>query len=270
MATKLYAYRMGSESARLLCEAMSILQIKHEGSRYRPRTSDVLINWGAHFIPSRLRDMTVINDPEMTRIVADKMEYSEECDALGEPDETKPNWFRSIEFTKFMSVASLWHSQGHTVVARTITNGSEGAGIRIIKPIDTMIYAPLYSKYQPKEREYRVHVVNGRVIKVQRKLRSRSLPHPVDGTFYVRNTVNGFLFNTVTEYPADVATQAINACHHFGLDFGGVDVIYKEARLAVDGRAYVVEINSAPGIEGNTVTAYAEALTALANSFTRE
>lgn len=268
MATKLYAYRMGSESARLLCDAMDIVQLKHEGSRYRPRTSDVLINWGAHSIPSRLRDLHVINDPVHTQVVADKMLYANRIIEMQQHEE-EPHWFRSIGFTTQNSVAYAWQRAGHTVVARTITNGSEGAGIRIIKPTDPMVHAPLYSLYQPKEREYRVNVVNGQVIKVQRKLRSRSLPPPVDGTFYVRNTANGFLFNTVTEYPTDVATQAINACAHFNLDFGGVDVIYKEARLAADGRAYVVEINSAPGIEGSTVTAYAEALTALANSFSR-
>lgn len=261
MTIKFYAYNMGSQSVKLLCDKMDVYQIKHQGSRYRPRIKDVLINWGSHAIPPQLRDMHVINDPEFTRVVSDKGLYASKIDY---------DAFRSIEFTTSMAVAEEWKLRGCTVVARTILNGHEGNGIKIIKPDDPMVHAPLYSKYQPKEREYRVHVVDGVAIKVQQKLRSRDLgPAPDDG-FLVRNTANGFRFCTVNECPEDVKAQAINACRHFKLDFGGVDVIYKEARRLADAKAYVVEINSAPGIEGTTVDAYATALTQLANKVSNQ
>jgi len=260
MAIKFYSYNMGSESVKLLTEKMDVYQIKHRGSRYRPKINDVLINWGAHTIPGNLRDMHIINDPEYTRVVADKGLYASKIDY---------NAFRSIEFTNNPVTADTWQLQGFTVVARTILNGHEGHGIKIIKPNDQMINAPLYSKYQPKDREYRVHVVDGKAIKVQRKLRPTDLGPAGDGIFMVRNTANGFRFCTVVDCPEDVKTQAINACKHFNLDFGGVDMVYKEARRLVDAKAYVVEINSAPGIEGTTVDAYATALTELANTFKR-
>lgn len=268
MAIKLYAYNMASESARLLCDKMDIYQIKHQGSRYVPRINDVVINWGSHVLPDRLNDCKILNNPYYTCVIANKGAYAARIFRMEDND---PNWFRSIKFTASPAVAEAWHLEGHTVVARTVLNGSEGSGIMIIKPEDnTWVNAPLYSKYQPKEREYRVHVIDGKVIKVQRKLRSKDLPPPEADAFLVRNTANGFRFCTTDEYPADVATQAVNVCKYFCLDFGGVDVIYKEARRLVDGKAHVVEINSAPGIEGNTVDAYATALTDLANSFRRD
>lgn len=263
MTIKFYAYNMGSQSVKLLCDKMDVYQIKHQGSRYLPRIKDVLINWGSHAIPPQLRDMHIINDPEFTRVVSDKGLYARRT---GGANPT----FRSIEFTTSLDEAVSWHNDGHTVVARTILNGHEGNGIKIVKPDDPMVNAPLYSKYQSKEREYRVHVVDGVAIKVQRKLRPRDLGPIADDGFMVRNTANGFRFCTVVDCPEDVKTQAINACRHFKLDFGGVDVIYKEARRLADAKAYVVEINSAPGIEGTTVDAYATALTQLANKVSNQ
>jgi glutathione synthase/RimK-type ligase-like ATP-grasp enzyme len=43
-----------------------------------------------------------------------------------------------------------------------------------------------------------------------------------------------------------------------GLDFGGVDVIWNERRQM----AYVLEVNTACGLEGQTVNDYAEAFRA--------
>jgi glutathione synthase/RimK-type ligase-like ATP-grasp enzyme len=55
---------------------------------------------------------------------------------------------------------------------------------------------------------------------------------------------------------------AINACKALGLDFGAVDLIQD-----IKGNYYVLEINTAPGLEGATVANYAAAFTeALANA----
>jgi len=42
------------------------------------------------------------------------------------------------------------------------------------------------------------------------------------------------------------------------LDFGAVDIIYNEH----EDKYYVLEVNSAPGLEGTTLEKYVEALTA--------
>ena len=68
---------------------------------------------------------------------------------------------------------------------------------------------------------------------------------------------NGFIFaRNEIQIPEDVTVQATKAFEITGLDFGAVDVIYNERQSA----AYVLEINTAPGLEGTTDTDYAQML----------
>jgi glutathione synthase/RimK-type ligase-like ATP-grasp enzyme len=73
----------------------------------------------------------------------------------------------------------------------------------------------------------------------------------------VRNHVNGWVFCTqnvgIPDKALDYAVMAVAAC---GLDFGAVDIIWNESRQ----EAYVLEVNTAPGIEGSTLNLYAEVL----------
>lgn len=250
---KFFAYSNASKSAKLLSNMLGWKRLKHIGSRFRPRINDVVVNWGNGSLHPNLPINTkYVNHPFNVRVVSNKLLYAQ---AIINNDDVQ---FRSIIFTQDKNVAQQWLNEGAIVVVRTILNGSEGRGIVIVKPGDALPNAPLYSKYQPKEREYRVHVINGEVVKVQQKLRRKDDLPPPEDIFLVRNTANGFRFCTVADYPPDVAVQAIKAVEFFGLDFGGVDVIYKESRYQRDAKAYVVEINTAPGIEGETVTTYAD------------
>lgn len=253
MTHKFFAYNNGSASAKLLSRALGWKMLKRAGSKFHYHLRDTIINWGSsslHYkVPSNAH---YINHPFNVRVVSNKGLYAQ---AIINNEELP---FRSISFTQDRNTAQQWLNEGNVVVARSILNGSEGRGIIIVKPGEVLPVVKLYSKYQPKESEYRVHVINGEVVKVQQKLRRKEQPVPPGGnTFRIRNTANGFRFCTVEEYPEDVAAQAIAAVNFFGLDFGGVDVIYKKARLKRDARAYVVEINTAPGIEGGTVETYA-------------
>ena len=49
--------------------------------------------------------------------------------------------------------------------------------------------------------------------------------------------------------------MGIDAVSALGLDFGAVDIIED-----ADGKLYVLEVNTAPGLEGQTLTLMAEAL----------
>ena len=50
-------------------------------------------------------------------------------------------------------------------------------------------------------------------------------------------------------------TTAIKAVQALGLDFGGVDIVETP-----DGTGYVIEVNTACGLHGTTITKYCEAI----------
>src|SRR5690606_23689172 len=116
-------------------------------------------------------------------------------------------------------------------------------------------------KYKKKKDEFRVHVAFGRVIDVQRKA-LRQTDHegnPIDTTkidFRIRNLAHGFIFKRHDiSVPSCVTEEAVKAVEALGLDFGAADVIYN----AAEGKAYVLEVNTAPGLEGTTVESYTNA-----------
>jgi len=116
--------------------------------------------------------------------------------------------------------------------------------------------APLYTKYLGRRKEYRVHVWGGAVIKTQRKALPINRDQSQDN-WQVRTHPNGWIYirQDDEEQLSAVAIQAVAA---LGLDFGAVDICTKGRG---DSRqVYVLEVNTAPGLEGQTLTAYTNAI----------
>ena len=66
----------------------------------------------------------------------------------------------------------------------------------------------------------------------------------------IKNLDNGWVFcRTGISLPDDARNQAIAAVRSLGLDFGAVDVLYRER----EDKAFVLEVNTAPGLEGTTL-----------------
>jgi glutathione synthase/RimK-type ligase-like ATP-grasp enzyme len=170
---------------------------------------------------------------------------------------------RTPEFTTDRYQAMQWLGKGFTVVERHILNGNSGAGIRLVEPVkegeamDEEVNAvqrcPLYVKYVPKKQEYRIHVCGGEAVDIQRKARRKDVPDE-NINWKVRNHDNGFIFarNEDGVVPPDVVNQAVNAVKALGLDFGAVDVIFNDKEQ----QAYVLEVNTAPGLAGETLQGY--------------
>ena len=240
----IYAYNNVSKSARLLADELDALIIKHEHSRYKKRPHHVLINWGSSSCPYSID----FNNFQSVGVASNKLVCFQ---TLGLNVRTVP-WTTSINKAK----EDL--DEGATVVARTILTGHSGDGIIIVNPGDPVPDAPLYTKYIKKESEWRVHCYkdNNGVVKefyVQRKIKDPNIAEPK--TWLVRNHDNGFIFQheNITP-PEDVITQGELALAATGLDFGAVDVIYNKHEQ----KAYVLEVNSAPGLEGESVKKYAD------------
>jgi glutathione synthase/RimK-type ligase-like ATP-grasp enzyme len=162
------------------------------------------------------------------------------------------------EFTTERTVANDWlRKDGVAVVIRNKLSGHSGDGIVLVTDTNSEIpVAPLYVKYIKKQQEFRVHVAFGEVIDVQEKRQRKDMPEGFATNFQVRNHHTGWVYcrEDITE-PDGLRTMAIQATQALGLDFGAVDLIYNVKRNEV----VCLEINTAPGLEGQTVDRYAEA-----------
>lgn len=152
------------------------------------------------------------------------------------------------------AVATGWAGEGKVVVCRRKLNGHSGAGIVVAARVEDIVDAPLYTQYVKKAKEFRVHVAFGQVIDVQAKRKRIDFSGEVN--FAVRNHDNGWVYcRENIEEPADLRDQALRSISALGLDFGAVDIIYNQHY----NKCYVLEVNTAPGLEGTSVTKYTEA-----------
>ena len=104
-----------------------------------------------------------------------------------------------------------------------------------------------------------MHVVGQSIIAVQRKARNPEVDKP---NWKVRNHDNGFIFvRGGFTAPDAVLEEARRAIKALGLDFGAVDIIWNDKQ----GKAFVLEVNTAPGLEGQTIEDYAEGFRRLFN-----
>lgn len=252
MTLAIYSHNKFSEGAKALAEALGVRRIKHENSRYRGRHGKTVINWGSSQLPDRV-DMgaRVLNRPENVAKCSDKLKFFHWCLAAERP--RVPDW------TTDKAEAEAWLENGDTVVCRAKVNGSGGEGITIIDDNSLDIpLVPLYTNYVPKKEEWRIHIFKDGdelvIIDQQRKIKRPDFEGEVN--WKVRNHDNGFIFIRNTHNPnPDILNQAIAALDVVGLDFGAVDVLWNELQQ----KAYVLEVNTAPGLTGTTVDSYKQA-----------
>lgn len=232
-------YKLGSASAKALAQGLGVLRIR--GTKRLGRYAKV-INWGSTSARpySRWGAVPVINKPEAVARAANKLRAFETLTAVGIP---------TVPWTTNAAYAQTWRELEGVVVARRIVSGSGGDGISIITPMDNWVHAPLYTKYVSKCHEYRVHVAFGKVIDFSKKRRRNDVPV----NEYVRNYGSGWVFcREGATLPELVKSVCIRSVAALGLDFGAVDILYKEK----DNKCYVLETNSAPGLQASTLTAY--------------
>lgn len=245
---KIYPYKQGSASAKKLSNALDGKVLKRVGSKYKPKKGDVVVNWGAGELPD-YNPAFVLNQD--VRVAGCKLATFKALEESG--DVRIPDWWDNRD-----SITD----EAYPVFCRTKLRGHSGDGIVIANSVDELVDAPLYTKYIKKKDEYRVHVLRDRAFFVQRKARKHDVENP---NWKVRNIAGGFVFAEVPgpdgnrknfECPADAINQAVAAVAALGLDFGGVDVIWNEKEK----QAYVLEINTACGLEDRTADKYQEAV----------
>ena len=238
----IYSYNERSDGAKQLALGLKIPRIKHNNSKFKGDKNKTVINWGSSELPKEVMKCRVLNHPNIVAASTNKLNYLDICYNSG---------VRVPDLTENKDRAADWIRQGHSVMCRRILNGSGGDGIVYATKINDLVNAPLYTKYVPKKDEYRIHfAINNYFFYVQRKYRD---PDAAKHNAIIRNLEGGFLYeHGNVNPPRDVLDQAAEAFKVSGLDFGAVDVIWSEKRQ----KAYVLEINTAPGLEGRTLQEY--------------
>lgn len=166
-------------------------------------------------------------------------------------------WFEqegipALEYTTSQNQANAWAVDG-TVVCRLLTRASEGKGIVIAETPEQIVAAPVYTKYKKKKKEFRIHIFKDKVIHVVEKRKRKDWEGERESK--VRNLANGYVFcsDNVVE-PNGLRELALRAAKVTTSDFKGVDIGWNEKKDEL----FVIEVNSAPGIEGTNVDRYIE------------
>lgn len=172
-------------------------------------------------------------------------------------------WFQqqglsALEFTTAKQEALDWLKEGFCVFGRKTLTGSSGAGIVVIEEPAQMVPCLVYTKYKPKKREFRVHIFRNEVVAIVEK-RKRSDWNEASNP-KIRNLANGYVFCQDVELTPELRTRievlglaASKVCQS---DFKGVDLAYNQKFDDL----FVIEVNSAPGIEGTNVDKYVKAI----------
>lgn len=244
-----YPYKMKSASAKQLAQAFGAERVKPDG-KFMNNYKRPVINWGNSDLPAwmtRWQDQVILNHPKDVAKAANKLSTFVFFKKAG---------VKHPEWTTDLDEANMWKTP---VLVRTTLVGKGGAGCYYFESLFDLEHVEwnhppivLYTKYFKKKEEYRVHVVDGKIVDyVMKKKREGE-----EVNYQIRNADNGWVFcREGVVLPDCVAQEAVKAVAALGLTFGAVDVGYNVAK----NEPCVFEVNSAPGIEGQTVESYVKA-----------
>lgn len=255
-----YVYRThATPGGRAIASELGARITRRRDSRFRADSAAAIINWGSTNAPDL---PTVINSSRSVLTAVDK--------------ELLRGLLSATEGVRVPKRLDLMQAQqklldGKRIVARSLLRASGGRGMAVVHPGEHIpervdgVPVKAYYEYIPKSKEYRVHCASGYgIFHIQQKRRRQTVDG--GGDVYdneIRNAGNGWVYchNEIQEIPSEVLHQGWAGFEASGLDFGAVDVIYMQRR----NRAWVLEINTAPGLEGATVQKYGEMLRFLLN-----
>ena len=253
MRAIIYPYNQGSRSAR----SLSIRLQDYRAKRVRPDgkykhnwNTHSIINWGNSDIPRWHRDERTalwLNHATVVDRATDKVQCLQ---ILRDSGISVPS------FTTSRMVAEDWCREGHIIYCRTLTRASGGRGIVLATMPRDVRSAPLYTKRLAIKGEYRVHVFNGKVIDYQKKRKREEAIANGDIMENIRNLDNGWVYcrNNI-RHIEDNERMAIQAVSALGLTFGAVDILRD-----INNHSYILEVNTAPGLEGTTLINYTNAI----------
>ena len=236
---------------------VDVKKLKRTGSTYTGSDGSVILNWGSSSRLAISHDIDIINRIGPVVVASNKLETFKRLRL--EMTNNIPIW------TDLKEVAKELIEEGYTIYCRELLRASEGRGIVIAKRVEELVDCKLYTVDCQTQREVRVHVFNGEVIDFaqKKKMNSERLASIGIETARtdIRNHGNGWVFARANvTIPEDAKEVAIKAVKALGLDFGAVDMSLNL------GAPKVLEVNTAPGLEGQTVVSYRNAIIKILNS----
>ncbi len=245
--SKLLVCPWRSQTTRTLAAGLNARLAKPRLTSNKAVRADLIINWGTSSPLFMLHNARLLNNPDAVGVACSKLNTLRLLNQQKVP---------CLSFSTERNDALSWLVDGSSVVCRDVLNGKSGEGIRIIKrfewhragrPDPDFGRARLFTRYFPKKREVRVHVGGGEVLAVAEKLKRLGQA----GDNWVRSHSRGWIFAEARPELGEAPEVARSAVKALGLDFGAVDI-----GLDNDNHAVVIEVNTAPGLEGRTLDSY--------------
>lgn len=256
----------GADALRASLNAANILttRARADGGTITARRP-VTIKWGCFDIRQSLfsneaRAATALLNEGASDVSLNKLTCFQALESCGVP---------IPEYTTSYDQALHWIEANERVYVRKKLRGSAGEGIEVCETLSQLHNAgtaPLYVKgMKGKRREYRIHVFkhgDTQQFFIQQKLRRQGFQENEGYTNTVRNLANGWIFanQNIRQPREETIAAAIASIDALGLDFGAVDLIEMD-RIA--GGSVVLEVNTAPGLQGATLEFYTQCISSL-------
>ena len=235
-------HRRSRPTGEVLARALNMEGGEGTGALVRAHAIDGLIRWGSRMDTLADAGTTrVLNPAAAIERASNKLESLAILSDRGIP---VPAWDTDP--------AALVERSGFPILGRR-TQHARGTDIVLCLQRRDYIRRPrdYYVAYIPTNREYRLHVAGGEVIRVQGKF----LDVSEDYLPWLRNYSTGHRFRAPRRRLHNARlNDAVGAVEALGLDFGAVDLI-----VADDGSHYVLEVNTSPSCSPLTGAAYCTA-----------
>jgi glutathione synthase/RimK-type ligase-like ATP-grasp enzyme len=198
----------------------------------------VTMRYGCSLIGENTVKDTEINSPEFIHLVANKGLLS---------NKLLENSISTIEFHRItQEIPEL------PVIIRRTLSSYGGRGIEIARTKEEFSGIGYWTKIIKMEKEYRIHIVDGKIIKVFSKVRESTLP-PEE--IPIRNMHRGYHYSLIRE-PFPKMKEFVDSLSFLNGVFYAADIGWD-----VENKRYVlIEINSAPGLNEETARLYSEAI----------
>jgi len=193
---------------------------------------------------------TNINSPEIIRLCANSYWFGRwaKDNEFNVPYYSRFDWNNLPEYPFLLR--NLYHMAGRDIIIIK----SEQDLMRIRRNILAQRYVV---DFVPTSSELRVHVINSKIVRIFKKVK----PGHIERGEMIRTSRHGFHYSlrldeTLNNKYQKAQELAVNISSKLGLFFGGIDMAWNKEK-----KEYIIwEINTAPGLNPNTMRIYANEL----------